>query len=836
MIIANKQPEISAVVKRWKKIAALMLSVMMLAVFVLTGPVNEAASGGARSGSMVPLTGYGGAEYYKKTNYYVNIYGDNGQIVEVRQRPGGSRQKMYVLTDPASGTQQYAYCLASGLSFKTSAEFTAGGQDTIFSGYFNNLPETAQKGIAYASIYGYSDKNDAPDAPGPVEGTIGADFWMATQCVIWEYQQGIRVDAGARETHGLVEADNYYFMIKGKPAEKCYDYLLEQIRQASSVPGFAADDSSGWTDNIVTLDEIYSGAGTYTGSVFAGGQLPAGSYTVTDANGQAVPYLTVMRNGDRFTFRSSQALETPLNLVIKRTEDPGNEGAAVFFAPADTGIQTMLSASGRLSDPYKLYFSIQTRSLQGDRVTLNIQKTAANGRVSGIPFQLCWADNDGEMSSMTVYTDDAGSIALNLPIGDYPGAITTRQTGFAIGELVGDKYFGSLTGSSGNVYGTFSAYLFREEHDGGIRWNYSFMMEDARSRSCDGNVVSGHYVLLAGNATNNTVTLKYRNDPRYGGVRLRKTSEDGTLQGFRFLLSGTDPDNSDIQLIRTTDLEGIAEWNDLMPGNYAVTELLEEGSLWEHLDTIYVTVSAEETVEITAFNRLKPGILKIYKTAEDDRFDGVSFRVSGVDNDFFAVIEPDDESLNWENGKQTMQGVLTGLSPGRYTITEICPDRYNTPEPVTVTVYSGLTTEQRFNNTVARGALTVEKQIYAEQFVAAHGNAVFIFKITGLDSGRTYHRVIEFDQNDVDGRTGLVSKSFTLEGLAPGQYTVEELKTLRYEIESVTVTPGGSVSEKVATLRVSRDGERPKVTFVNAVINQEDTSHTALCVNKFDFT
>ena len=153
-----------------------------------------------------------------------------------------------------------------------------------------------------------------------------------------------------------------------------------------------------------------------------------------------------------------------------------------------------------------------------------------------------------------------------------------------------------------------------------------------------------------------------------------------------------------------------------------------------------------------------------------------------------------------------------------------------------MTIYSGQTTEKRFANTLARGALTVEKHIYAEQFVAAHGNAVFIFKITGLDSGRTYHRVIEFDQNDVDGRTGLVSKSFTLDGLTPGQYTVEELKTLRYEIESVTVTPDGSVSENIAVLRVSRDSERPKATFVNAVINQEDTSHTALCINKFDFT
>ena len=824
------------ITQRKRKIGALVLSVLMLAVFMLTGTVNEAASGGARTGSMVTLTGYGGAEYYKKTNYYVNIYGANGQIAEVRLRSGGSRQKMYVLTDSASGTQQYAYCLASGMSFYSSADFTAGGEGSAFSSYFNDLPETARQGIAYASIYGYSDKNGAPDAPGPVSGTLGADFWMATQCVIWEYQQGIRVDAGARETHGLVEADNYYFMIKGKPAEKCYDYLLDRIRQASSVPGFAEEGPSGWDGKIVTLEESFMGSGTFSATVYTGGLLPEGSYSLADENGNAVPYVTLRRNGDRLYFSTSRQINEPLKLIIKRTDDPGSEGAAVFFAPSDSSVQTMLSASGHLTDPYRLYLCIQTRRVQGDRVTLNIQKTSEDGRVAGIPFQVCWPGSNGEMNGITLYTDDTGGASLGIPIGTEPGSIKPDQPGFAVAELAGDKYSGSLTSQSGNVYGTFSTYFFREERDGSARWTYSFLISEAQERSCDGNIVNGYYILLGGNYSNNTVTLNYRNVPRYGGVRLRKTSEDGTLAGFRFLLSGRDPDNADIQITQITNAQGIAEWNELIPGNYAVTEVLDPGSVWEQPDPVYVTVSAEQTVEIAVDNRLRPGILKIYKTAEDDCFDGVLFTVSGVDNDFRAVIEPDDENVVWENGKLTMLAVLTGLSPGVYTITETCPERYNAQTPVTVTVFSGQTAEKRFENTLVRGALTVEKQIYAEQFVTAHGNAVFIFRITGLDSGRTWCRVLEFGPEDVDGRTGLVSKSFTLYGLTPGRYTVEELKTLRYETESVTVTPEGSVEGNTAVLRIERGGDRPKATFVNVVINQEDTSHTALCINKFDFT
>lgn len=819
-----------------KRIAALVLSVMMLAVFLLTGVVNEAADSGARNGSMVPLTGFGGAEYYKKTNYYVNIYGDNGEIVEVRLRSGGSRQKMYVLTDPAAGVSQYAYCLASGLSFNSSAAFTAGGEESVFSKYYNDLPETARKGIAYASMYGYSDKNGTPDAPGPVEGTLGADFWMATQCVIWEYQQGIRVDAGARLTHGLVEADNYFFMIKGKPAEKCYNYLLDRIRTASSVPDFASDDTEGWTDNIITLSEAYMGSGSYTGYVYAGGKLPEGNYSVTDASGQPVPYLTMTRSGDRIIFRSSRALETPLNLIIRRADEPGGEGAAVFFSPSDSNVQTMLSARGRLRDPYRLYLSVQTRSVQGDRVTVNIQKTSDNGRVTGIPFQILWTSSNRQMNDITVYTDDSGSASLELPIGDRPGDVTTQQPGVAIVELAGDKYNGALAGTGGNVYGIFTAFFFREERDGAIRWNYSFLADDASARSCDGKVLNGFYVLLGGNYSNNTVTLNYRNTARYGSVRLRKTSENGTLQGFRFRLTGADPDNSDIQIEKLTDARGIAEWSGLIPGNYAISEVLDAGSVWEQPDTIYVSVPAEETIEVTAFNRLRPGILKIYKTAEDDRFDGVSFTVSGVDNGFHAVIEPDEESISLEDGKPTLSAVLTGLRPGRYIITENCPERYDAPAPVTVTVSSGQTTEKRFVNTIARGALVVEKQIYAEQFVAAHGNAVFIFKITGLDNGRSFCRVLEFGPDDTEGRTGLVSKRFTLDGLEAGRYTVEELKTLRYDIESVTVTPGNSTDGSIAILRVTREGVMPKAVFVNNVINQEDTSHTALCVNVFDFT
>ena len=152
-----------------------------LIMLIMAVNIPAVAQASAYVSRLAQFTGFGGAEYYKKSGYYVNIYGPGGVITEVRYKAGGSRQKLYYLADLRTGEEQTAYCLASGLSFSSGAEYKADlNNGESFSSYYENLPESARKGIAYASIYGFNEKTMRLGGPGPVEGTYGADFWMAT--------------------------------------------------------------------------------------------------------------------------------------------------------------------------------------------------------------------------------------------------------------------------------------------------------------------------------------------------------------------------------------------------------------------------------------------------------------------------------------------------------------------------------------------------------------------------------------------------------------------------------------------------------------------------------
>ena len=58
---------------------------VMLAVTAGSFGLGSTESRGGLStwqGGMERFTGYGGAEYYKSTGYYVNVYGENGEITE----------------------------------------------------------------------------------------------------------------------------------------------------------------------------------------------------------------------------------------------------------------------------------------------------------------------------------------------------------------------------------------------------------------------------------------------------------------------------------------------------------------------------------------------------------------------------------------------------------------------------------------------------------------------------------------------------------------------------------------------------------------------------------
>lgn len=55
------------------------------------------------------------------------------------------------------------------------------------------------------------------------------DYSLATQEIIWEYQQGIRTSPTTRVNNGNIRANQFYDEIKGRPAELAYNWILSKM-------------------------------------------------------------------------------------------------------------------------------------------------------------------------------------------------------------------------------------------------------------------------------------------------------------------------------------------------------------------------------------------------------------------------------------------------------------------------------------------------------------------------------------------------------------------------------------------------------------------------------
>ena len=149
------------------------------------------------------------------------------------------------------------------------------------------------------------------------------------------------------------------------------------------------------------------------------------------------------------------------------------------------------------------------------------------------------------------------------------------------------------------------------------------------------------------------------------------------------------------------------------------------------------TYAATVRDPVTAFLRLRvsTGNIKIVKTSEDGRVDGITFRIKG---------NGVDKTVKTANG-----GSITAdnLVPGEYTVTEETPEEYAEREVQNITVASGQTATVSFNNTLKKFKLSVIKAD-AEQG-AAQGNASLAGAEYGIYKG---NQLIDTYTTDADGR------------------------------------------------------------------------------------
>lgn len=328
-----------------------------------------------------------GNYYYSASSYSFLVYDSDGNT-SVQTISAGNARKKYMISNGSES--RFVYCIESGINYGTSDNGYR-SQSGKNSAYFQNLPYSAQYGIMLTSVYGWQ-----PGKSSPVSGANEDDYAVATQVLLWEYQQQLRTSPQDLHANSAgIRADNYLRTIQGRPAEQCYNWILGQMSQHTTIPSFASGKSSSAQVHTLKYDPAtkkYSLTLTDTNN------------TMADLKFSSSDGITVSRSGNKYTFTSSKMITSPVSISVQKNV-PGLKNDMLIWGRV--GFQTMMCGA---DDPVVFYMKIDTETYGTGR----IRKTSEDGVVSGISFHI-----SGNGVDKTVTTKEDGTVDIQLMPGTY---------------------------------------------------------------------------------------------------------------------------------------------------------------------------------------------------------------------------------------------------------------------------------------------------------------------------------------------------------------------------------------------------------------------------------
>ena len=339
--------------------------------------------------------GSDGEKYHSPATYQYITYDSGGNVSLHSKKAGGARSKLMI--KDSSGARQ-VLCIESGVDYNAKGTYTS--ESGKNNAYFQNLPAAVQYGLMLTSVYGWH-----PGKTAPVSGTNEDDFAIATQVILWEYQQQLRTSPTslAANSYGI-PADTYYKGIQGRPAEKCYDWLLSQMQSHATVPSFASHRSG--SAEVYTL-KYNQAADNY-------------SLTLTDTNNTLADIkfsasgITASRSGNQYTFTSKKMIESAVGITAQKSI-PNIDGNILIWGYP--GKQTMMSGA---EDPVVFYLKVKTETTGIGLIV----KHSEDNKVDGVKFNIA-----GNGVNQTVTTKKDGTVDIEL----MPGVYTVT-------ELAEEKY------------------------------------------------------------------------------------------------------------------------------------------------------------------------------------------------------------------------------------------------------------------------------------------------------------------------------------------------------------------------------------------------------------
>ena len=220
-----------------------------------------------------------------------------------------------------------------------------------------------------------------------------------------------------------------------------------------------------------------------------------------------------------------------------------------------------------------------------------------------------------------------------------------------------------------------------------------------------------------------------------GTIALKKTSEDGVVEGISFTIKG-DNFNKTVK----TGKDGSVSVEGLFPGTYTVTE--QSIDRYEPQKTQTVTLIGGKTSTVTFSNTLKRGSLEIVKTSEDNLVEGMKFHLYGTS---LSGLPVDEYAVTDKNGLAKFENVLiSGDTP--YVVEEVdTAVRYVVPASQTAPIEWNKVTKRSFENVLKKFQVTVTKT--DAETGSPQGNASLAGAVYGIYKGEELIDTYTTDEN-----------------------------------------------------------------------------------------
>lgn len=330
---------------KFKKLTGLFLAAVMTLVAM---PIQTLASDWSVGDNVYAAMlgnyiGSDGKTYADKYNYDYIYYKSDGSV-GVATRYASTHAKLGV---SKNGVTQQAICIEAGVSYSTGSSYVGKASS---DDYMLMLPTKAQSDLKIELISGFNSQV----TKSPVANTNLDDFSFATQIISWEIQQGLRTGYGKSDLAVNSKIPNtpktaYYDQLKGRPAEKCYEYILNKMKAYSIVPSFTVTNKAKAPTHTM---EYNSSTKKYSIT------LPDSNKSNMPASAFNIPGVTVTKSGYDYTFSTTSKISGTKACTYKANRTTGKQ--LVVWKSSGGDSQTM--ADG-IDDPVRFYANFKTSNL-----------------------------------------------------------------------------------------------------------------------------------------------------------------------------------------------------------------------------------------------------------------------------------------------------------------------------------------------------------------------------------------------------------------------------------------------------------------------------------------